>query len=692
MASSSRRVTVEFLGDDRSLSRTAMTAESRTSKLGATFAKVGKLAALGLGAGLVVAGVAAVNFVKAAAEDQASAQKLAESLKNSTDATKKQVQAVEDYILKTSLATGVADDELRPAFQRLAEATHNVGDAQKLMSLAMDVSAGTGKSLESVSMALMKAQNGSVSGLSRLGVATKNAKGETLSFTKIQKDLADTFGGQASVKADTFQGKMDRLNVAFNETKETIGYALIPVIANLAEKFLNDVVPALREFADWFAVEIQPKIHEFVVLVKAQIGEAVAYIQAHMDEIKATIADMVDVATTLWNMFGDNILAVVKIQLKSVVQQLKGMFQIIQGIFQVFSGILHGDWSKVWEGLKNIFRGFTTLFLNAVRTFVGTLAQIVLGIGDIVGHAFGKAWDRAVSATLTGLGNVVHWFQTLPTKILRAVGDLSHVLFQAGIDLIQGLVDGIGSMFGTVQGKLGDLTDNLTSWKGPPSRDRTLLTENGRLIMQSLIDGIEGGVPQLKAALEKVTGVAQAAGDKLQAVLQEQTSFQQGFVSSFSTSLFGSDAKGVGGILSFARQQKEDADRLERETRKLSKMGLSDELLQQLASSGPEGIAQIHALAQGATRRQIKHLNALTAGASRSLHGAARSAGTEIYGDDVREARRDKRLADHIAKAFKQAVHDMKDDQVIRVYLDGREIRTTLLRHKRRTGRELGLA
>ena len=153
--------------------------------------KAGKLAAMGLAAGLVVAAGAAVKFVQAAIEDEASAKRMATQFRNSAGATKSQIAATEQWISAQGRAKGVADDDLRPALSNLVRATGDVGKAQKLAGLAMDISAGTGKDLGAVSTALAKAQNGNVGALSRLGVKTKDAEGKTMSFKKVVGQLGD---------------------------------------------------------------------------------------------------------------------------------------------------------------------------------------------------------------------------------------------------------------------------------------------------------------------------------------------------------------------------------------------------------------------------------------------------------------------------------------------------------------------
>lgn len=192
--------------------------------------KVSVAAARGLALGFAAAAVGAVKLSQAAADDEQAQVKLATSLRNATGATDSQVASVESWITAQGKALGVTDDELRPALARLATATGDVGQAQRLAALAMNVSAGTGKSLESVTTALAKAQNGNLSGLQRLGVATKDAQGKTLSLEQVTANLAKTYRNQAAKSAETVAGKQKILSTQAAELGESFGAKLQPAL------------------------------------------------------------------------------------------------------------------------------------------------------------------------------------------------------------------------------------------------------------------------------------------------------------------------------------------------------------------------------------------------------------------------------------------------------------------------------
>lgn len=202
----------------------------------------------------------AVDGVKAAIEDEAAQQRLANALKNVTDATDTQIASIEKQILKTSLATGVADDQLRPAFQRLAVATGDLTKSSDLLTLALDISAATGKDVETVSNALGKAYEGNTGALTRLGVGLSAAEIKTLGLEGAITTLSDTFGGAAATQAETYEGKIARVQVAFDEAKETVGAALLPILEKFFVFVTETAIPKLQEFK---TTAIDPVIKAF---------------------------------------------------------------------------------------------------------------------------------------------------------------------------------------------------------------------------------------------------------------------------------------------------------------------------------------------------------------------------------------------------------------------------------------------
>jgi hypothetical protein len=252
MATGNRTLKLSILADVDDLKKKLGEADKAVENNSSKISEFGKKAA----AAFAVAAAAAVAYgtklavdgVKAAIEDEQAQLRLANALREATGATDAQIKATEDMILQTSLATGVADDQLRPAFQRLAVSTKDTTKAQELLNLALDISKGRGLELETVANALGRAQDGNTTALGRLGLGLSKAELSTLSFTEVQAKLSDLYGGAAAANAETFQGKIDRLKVGFDEAKESLGVALLPQVERFIG-FLNDTgIPTLNAF------------------------------------------------------------------------------------------------------------------------------------------------------------------------------------------------------------------------------------------------------------------------------------------------------------------------------------------------------------------------------------------------------------------------------------------------------------
>lgn len=248
----SRTLKLSILAETADLVKGLNSASKETETFGdkveAGFSKVGKAAAVAGAAIVALAGKMAIDGVKAALEDEAAQAKLAQTLENVTGATESQIKAVEDYVYQTSVAVGVTDDELRPSFERLLRSVKNIDEAVRLQNLALDISAGTGKSLAQVTEALAKAYDGNFGALKRLGGGIDEGIIKSKDFDGAVAALSKTFEGQADVAANTYAGRVARLKIAFDEAKESIGAALLPQLGRLTDYILKDGIPAFNAF------------------------------------------------------------------------------------------------------------------------------------------------------------------------------------------------------------------------------------------------------------------------------------------------------------------------------------------------------------------------------------------------------------------------------------------------------------
>jgi hypothetical protein len=249
---------------------------------------------------LALAGAAAAAFavkfgvdaVKAAAAEEAAITRLSQALNNVGETTA--LEGVESFIDGMARATGVADDQLRPAMVTLVNATGDAAEAQRLMSLALDVSAGSGRDLSSVTMALSKAANGQTTALRRLGVPLSAAALKSGDLRTVTAELNDVFGGQAARAANTYEGRIKRLGVAFGELQESLGTGFLNGLQGSEEGTrsltgaLESLEPAMEGLGAMVATQVNGlgDLVDIMGLLKSETGEADSGFVTFMQTIK----------------------------------------------------------------------------------------------------------------------------------------------------------------------------------------------------------------------------------------------------------------------------------------------------------------------------------------------------------------------------------------------------------------------
>jgi hypothetical protein len=416
MATGTRALTLKLIADIDDFNKNLNKGSTEVEGFGGKIEKFGKVAAAAFAAAaaaaVAYAGKLAIDGVKAAIEDEAAQVRLAGALERATGATRDQIAAVEDQITKTALATGVADDQLRPALARLAISTGDTAEAQKLLNLALDVAQATGKPVETVANALGKAYDGNTAALGKLGIGLSAAELKTMSFTDVQGKLSDLFGGAASANAETFQGRMARLRVAFDEAKETIGFALLPIIERLVDFIVNQVVPNFQKFASAF------------------------------DPIKKAIMDNKESFQTLFNFIGDYVIPI-------LTTLAGGALRVVGEVFGKIIGIIGNAIDKI-EDFVNKVRDMVNAVISAYNRLPTPNISLIGGGGGSMG---------APGAISGGGSNAA---------ILSAVTGLTSV--SAGISSLSGAASGKGATSANIKAlakleadaaKLGQLVDQL---------------------------------------------------------------------------------------------------------------------------------------------------------------------------------------------------------------------------------------
>jgi hypothetical protein len=417
--------------------------ESFGSKVGDFAKKAGAAFAIAGAAAAAYAGKLLVDGVKAAIEDEKAQVKLAASLQNTTGATNAQIAAVENQITKTSLLTGLTDDELRPSLERLVRATKDVGEAQRLQSLAVDIAAGSGKSLEAVSNALGKAYEGNASALGRLGIGISAAELKTMSFDEVTAALSKTFEGQASKQADTFAGKMQRLSVAFDEGKETVGSFVLDAITPLVSGIVNNVIPRISQLSDTIGKKLAPVFANLATFFK----------------------DVLIPIFESWWGFISNI----------VIPGIVNFFQpILEGLFEAFG--------KIAKTIKNNEDNLAPLF-TAFKTFASFVAQVLAPvIGEVLGGAL-KIVGTLLSGLITGFSKLIGFID----GTVSAIRNLINLV--ARNPLVSGIGNLISSTFGGFRANGGSVNAGTPYVVGERGAELFVPKSSGTIVPNGAMGG-----------------------------------------------------------------------------------------------------------------------------------------------------------------------------------------------------------
>lgn len=374
----SRTLKLSILADTKDLVAGLNTASKETQTFGDKATEFGKKAALAF----AVAGTAALAFaadaVKAAAQDALAQEKLAETIRATTNATAAQIAGVEDYITATSIAVGVTDDELRPAFSRLVRSVNSTEEAQRLLNLALDLSVATSKPVETVANALAKAYDGNTAALGKLGLGLDANLLKSKDNEAIIKSLETTYGNFAEGAAETAAVKFERIRIATDEAKESIGAALLPIVQELSDYVLTTVVPNLESFIN--GLTGQGSLEEAT-------GDATDGAFKFGQQVRKVIATVIDLKDELKIVAG--VIATIFVVSK-IAAAVTGTIALIKTVITAYNALKA---SAIIAGVA----GYFALNPLAGLAAVGVAAAILAGAAALVGRSDVSTDDLDIS-------------------------------------------------------------------------------------------------------------------------------------------------------------------------------------------------------------------------------------------------------------------------------------------------------
>lgn len=537
-----KTLTVYLAADVSKLRRGLRGANDDVSSFGSKLSGMLGPAMLGAAAAAGALAVAmGVEGVKAALADEAAVTKLNTTLENlGFDAASEQVQG---FVDKTQMATGVSDDQLRPSLNRLLLATNDVATAQSGLTLALDIAAGTGKSVEQVSNALGKAYEGNVGALAKLGVGMDSATLKSMTMSEVTSSLSTKFSGQAAAAAETYQGKINRLTIAADEAKETIGYALLNALDNASNAFggvggLQDgILQTGRGFAglidqvgglieklgylanatgeatqqDEYSEDTYRKLVQVIPIVGTYL---VALSGAHEDAAR----EAANTAGTVENLTGKYYDLAAAIQAAGTALSIADTFSAAQG------GTPTGGYTADYERNMNRLIIQTNKAREALRNqshATGGVAKAAKEMDpalrrqiDLVKELTGKVSDagKALEAARQKMND---WISGMAQNILGGI-DLGTIqeFDDAGKRTGQSLLEGFQKQIDQA-GLFGTYLKQLNSEGGPELRDAVaaLGPEAGNKLAKEIID--QGLIPTMQSKLVDVQSMAETTAAEM---------------------------------------------------------------------------------------------------------------------------------------------------------------------------------
>lgn len=451
---------IKILADARDAQKGLDQTAGKAGKMGAGIQKAAAPAALAL-AGI---GAAAFSAAQAAAEDAQSQAVLAQTLRKTTGANDAQIASMEDFISSTSAAAGVADDELRPALGNLLRATGDAATAQSGLQAALDLSAATGVSVEAASKAIGKAYAGNTGALKKLVPGLDKATVAGGDMTKIMADLESQVGGASAAAADTAAGKMEKMRIGFDEAKESLGTALLPLLSTFADKlagvagFIQDnskligiIIGVVAAFAAVIviinaAMSVYAAVTAIAAVAQMALFWPILLIIAGIIALIAVIVLVVKKWDTI-KAAALSVWAAVKGATSAVINWFRSAWAAVLGWLRGAVTAV-GNWFRaVWAGVKAAVAAVVGWFRNAWATVFGWIRSAVA----TVRAGFAAQFNLIRSAVSTVANAVRNVWESVFGALKRAASSLGSALARP-FNIVR---DAVNNVIGAVQSLIG---------------------------------------------------------------------------------------------------------------------------------------------------------------------------------------------------------------------------------------------
>ena len=536
MAIGGKTLTVYLAADVSKLKSGLNSADRSLSGFGKNLSSMVGPALIGATAAAGAFAVAmAVDGVQAAIQEQAELEKLGTALDNLGFGA--QSDEINKFIDDLQYTAGVSDSTLRPAFQRLLTSTNDVTQSQKLLSLALDVSAGTGKSLEAVTNALGKAYDGNLGALGKLGAGIDSSTIKSKDLDGALAQLSSTFSGQATAAAGTLQGQIKILGISFDELKESFGTGFLNGMGSAAGS-VGDLSDLLRE-SQKMAEDLGQSVGELAVELLTLANDAWKAYNAFdawtkntgMGKVVGFMGDLLNLAnpfSMLRNAL-EGVTGATDDSTNALASNVKGLILWTNTAMQV-DKYVRGGYSGIPASVS--FNSLDTLMekLNKVQTTTTNTTNSTGGMTKAV-----KAMDPALRAQIDlvkDLTNKVQdagkalesarkemndWISSMAGNITSGInlGTAFDAMFNTeGEKTGQSLLDGFQKQIDQA-GIFGGYLKKLNAEGGPELRDAVaaLGPEAGNKLAKEIID--QGLIPTMQSKLVDVQSMAETTAAEM---------------------------------------------------------------------------------------------------------------------------------------------------------------------------------
>jgi TP901 family phage tail tape measure protein len=192
-----------------------------------------------------------------------------------------------------------------------------------------------------------------------------------------------------------------------------------------------------------------------VAIVKTGWDLLMAVMKPAMDILITIFKVSWDVISTIFKVAWDLIAGIVKIAIAAIQAIIKVTWDIIVGIFNVFLDVVTGHWGKAWDDIK----ATVTQVVNAVKGFLSAAWDAIKGTAV-------SAWNALYGGVKSILSDLLGLAARLPGEILGALGDVGHLLWNAGVSIVKGLISGITSMIGDVTSTVSGIASKVAGFFG----------------------------------------------------------------------------------------------------------------------------------------------------------------------------------------------------------------------------------